>query len=196
MIEGSIEVARGCYSSSPISDLILAPKLRGLHQSSSSRGSSFHCWMAQIIRNIFYNDKPKHISLTHSYMSQYGRGKSKFLIQIVALKTFEDIITPYLNLLFPVQRRKFPIPLSSSFYGKCSRHPSPLAYPGPPLQESQCIGDLHTVWGLNCTRLCKCREQINHLNSQMPLGDDRARTEPGSIDFKVPMVDGEILTNQ
>lgn len=30
----------------------------------------------------------------------------------------------------------------------------------------------------------------------MPLGDDRARTEPSSADSKVPMVDGEIQTNQ
>lgn len=178
-------MARECYSSSPISDLILAPKLRVLHQSSSARGCSFHCWMAQIIRNIFYDDKPKHISLTHSSMSQCGRRTSKFLIQTVALKTLADIITPYLNLLLPVQREKVPIPFSSSFYGKLSRHPSPLTYWPPSLQVSQCIGDLHTVWGQNNAWLYKCREQISHLNSQILLGGDWDRTKPRSIDFRV-----------
>lgn len=36
----------------------------------------------------------------------------------------------------------------------------PLAHSGPPLLESQCIGNLHIAWGYNCTWLCQCGKQI------------------------------------
>lgn len=192
MIKGSSEVARGCYSSRPISDLILEPKLRGFHQSSSSRGSSFHCWMAQIIRN-----QPKYVSLTHSFISHCGRGTSKFLIQIVALKTFGDIIISYQNLLFTMQRKKSPhffqpIPSMTNFPGTI-----PHWFILAPLFGNHSVSVTFTqCGGQSCTWLSECRAQINHLNLQTPLGDDRARTEPSSADSKVPMVDGEIPTKQ
>lgn len=53
-----------------------------------------------VIRNTFYDNEPKYISLIHSYSSQYEIGISQFLSQRVALKAFED--TSYLNLLSPM----------------------------------------------------------------------------------------------
>ena len=57
-----------------------------------------------VIRNTFYDNEPKYISLIHPYISQYEIGISQFLSQIVALKAFED--TSYLNLLSPMQKKK------------------------------------------------------------------------------------------
>lgn len=62
--------------------------------------------MTKIFSNIFYNDEPKYISLTHPYLSQCRKTASPFLIQIVAPKTFEDIITSYSNFLFSMQKKK------------------------------------------------------------------------------------------
>lgn len=102
--------------------------------------------MTKIFSNIFYNDEPKYISLTHPYISQCRKTASPFLIQIVAPKTFEDIITSYSNFLFSMQKKKkVPFLLAHLYTTKFLGTTSPLAHPDLPLLKAQCIGDLHMV---------------------------------------------------
>lgn len=139
--------------------------------------------MAKIIRNIFYNAEPKYISLTHPYISQCRR-TSQFLIQIVAPKTYEDI-TSYSSFLFPIGEKS--ISFNPSLYDKLPRHPVPSGSSCSPHPFFWNHSELVTF-----TWLCKYAVQINHLHSQMPLGDDRARTDPSSADSQVPGVEGEL----
>ena len=98
------EEARRCYSSSPMSDPMLESKLKKLVPSVILLQRQLISQLdGNVIRNTFYDNEPKYLSLIHPYSSQYEIGISQFLSQIVALKAFED--TSYLNLLSPMQKK-------------------------------------------------------------------------------------------
>ena len=86
-----------------------------------------------VIRNTFYDNEPKYISLIHPYISQYEIGISQFLSQIVALKAFED--TSYLNLLSPMQKKNKKTKKKTHYHlsvhpsRSFSSHTSPLFHP-------------------------------------------------------------------
>lgn len=113
--------ARRCYSSRPMSDPMLESKLKSLVPSVILLQRQLILQLdGNVIRNTFYDNEPKYISLIHPCISQYEIGISQFLSRIVALKAFED--TSYLNLLSPMQKKpkktkKPPLSsLSSSLY--------------------------------------------------------------------------------
>lgn len=121
------EEARRCYSSSPMSDPMLESKLKKLVPSVILLQRQLISQLDDnVIRNTFYDNEPKCISLIHPYSSQYEIGISQFLSQIVALKAFED--TSYLNLLSPMQKNKT-LSLSVHPYTSFSSHTCPLFHP-------------------------------------------------------------------
>ena len=123
------EEARRRYSSSPMSDPMLESKLKKLVPSVILLQRQLISQLdGNVIRNTFYDNEPKYISLIHPYSSQYEIGISQFLSQIVALKAFED--TSYLNLLSPMQKKKTKtLSLSVYPYTSFSSHTCPLFHP-------------------------------------------------------------------